>query len=328
MSLEKVDFEPLLRPSWKRLVIFPVQYHDLWELYKKQQTCLWIAEEICFKQDIIDFSTLSADEKNLILKVLAFFAAADGIVMQNVCENFVQEVQVPEARYFWVLQAYFEAVHAETYNLIIDTLVKDQDQKRLLFEAVHSDQTVKHKTEWAAKFAEDKTLSFAERLLAFACVELLFFSGSFAVLFWLKSRAKLPGVTFSNELIARDENLHVEFACLIYKHIVKKLPGGTILKLVLSAVEVEKLFWTDTFNHGNLPGMSNQLMHKHIEFTADYLLQMLGENKFFFTCCPFEFMETISMEGKSNFFEKRVGEYRKAFVNDETRSTFTTDAEF
>lgn len=321
--------EPLLKENKDRFVIFPIQHNDIWQFYKKHEASFWTAEEIDLSPDLVDWSTkLNDDERYFIKHVLAFFAASDGIVNENLAENFLHEVQYTEARFFYGFQIAIENIHSETYSLLIDTYIKDPIEKDKLFHAIDTMECVRKKADWALRWIDKG--SFAERLVAFAAVEGIFFSGSFCSIFWLKKRGLMPGLTFSNELISRDEGLHCDFACLLYtKHLLNKLPKKTIEKIITDAVEIEKEFVSDSLPV-NLIGMNAKLMQQYIEFVADRLLVELGNEKIYNATNPFDFMEMISLQGKTNFFEKRVGEYQKAGVmnQDKEGSKFSLDADF
>ncbi|MHB1278234.1 MAG: ribonucleoside-diphosphate reductase small subunit [Bacteroidia bacterium] len=322
--------EPILRENKDRFVIFPIQHSDIWEYYKKAQASFWTAEELDLHTDLDHWANkLNEDEKHFIKHVLAFFAASDGIVNENLAENFVAEVQYPEAKFFYGFQIAMENIHSETYSLLIDTYIKDPKEKDMLFHAIDTLDCVKKKADWALRWIENA--SFAERLVAFAAVEGIFFSGSFCSIFWLKNRGLMPGLSFSNELISRDEGLHCDFACHLYtKHLVNKLPVERVRQIIMDAVEIEKEFVTDALPV-RLIGMNADLMKQYIEFVADRLLMELGCKKEYGSINPFSFMEMISLQGKTNFFEKRVGEYQKAGVmntkNPESNK-FSLDADF
>ncbi|MBK9627285.1 MAG: ribonucleotide-diphosphate reductase subunit beta [Flavobacteriales bacterium] len=322
--------EPLLKENKDRFVIFPIQHNDIWQYYKQHEAAFWTAEEIDLHADLVDWNDkLNDDERYFIKHILAFFAASDGIVNENLAENFVHEVQYPEARFFYGFQIAMENIHSETYSLLIDTYIKDPVEKDHLLHAIETVDCVKKKAEWALRWISKG--NFAERLVAFAAVEGIFFSGSFCSIFWLKKRGLMPGLTFSNELISRDEGLHCDFACLLYnKHMVNKLSKKTVEKIIMDAVEIEKEFVTDALPV-NLIGMNAKLMQQYIEFVADRLLVELGNEKIYNATNPFDFMEMISLQGKTNFFEKRVGEYQKAGVlnkGDKNDAKFTLDADF
>ncbi|MEM6830036.1 MAG: ribonucleoside-diphosphate reductase small subunit [Bacteroidota bacterium] len=322
--------EPILKENKDRFVLFPIQHDDIWKFYKKAEASFWTAEEIDLSQDLKDWSqTMSDDEKHFIKHVLAFFAASDGIVNENLAENFVAEVQYTEAKFFYGFQIAMENIHSETYSLLIDTYVKDPKEKDYLFNAIETMDCVKKKADWALRWIDEG--SFAERLIAFAAVEGIFFSGSFCSIFWLKKRGLMPGLSFSNELISRDEGLHCDFACLLYNnHVVNKLSPETVREIIADAVNIEKEFVTDALPV-RLIGMNSDLMCQYIEFVADRLLMELGCEKIFNSTNPFDFMEMISLQGKTNFFEKRVGEYQKAGVlkeGEEEKAKFSLDEDF
>ena len=322
--------EPILKENPKRFVLFPIQHDDIWAEYKKQEASIWTAEEIDLSSDLVDWSDkLNDDERFFIKNVLAFFAASDGIVNENIAENFVQEVQYTEAKFFYGFQIMMENIHSETYSLLIDTYIQDTKEKDHLFNAIETLPFVKSKAEWAMRWIDNG--SFAERLIAFAAVEGIFFSGSFCSIFWLKKRGLMPGLTFSNELISRDEGMHCDFACLLYNnHLVNKLPKKTVEKIIVDAVNMEKEFVTEALPV-RLIGMNADLMQQYIEFVADRLLVELGNEKVYNATNPFDFMDMISLQGKTNFFEKRVGEYQKAGVmnhGSEDSKSFSIDADF
>lgn len=304
--------EPLLRENKGRFVLFPIEHQDVWNFYKKAEASFWTSEEIDLSQDLRDWDKLSKDDRHFISYVLAFFAASDGIVNENLVENFVAEVQYTEAKFFYGFQIAMENIHSETYSLLIDTYIKDPQERHKLFNAIETLECVKEKANWALRWIKDS--SFAERLIAFAAVEGIFFSGSFCAIFWLKKRGLMPGLTFSNELISRDEGLHCDFACLLYNnHLHHKLPVDTVTRIITDAVEIEKRFVTDALPV-RLIGMNADLMNQYIEFVADRLLGALKCPKVYNVKNPFDFMEMISLQGKTNFFEKRVAEYQKAGV--------------
>ena len=303
--------EPLLKENKDRFVLFPIKHDEIWEMYKKAEASFWTAEEIDLSSDLKDWEKLNDGERHFISHVLAFFAASDGIVNENLAVNFMREVQLPEARSFYGFQIMIENIHSETYSLLIDTYVKDPDERHKLFNAIETVPCVKKKAEWALKWIDSS--NFVERLIAFAAVEGIFFSGSFCSIFWLKKRGLMPGLSFSNELISRDEGLHCDFACLLYKMIQNKLPVERVYEIIENAVEIEKEFVTDALPV-DLIGMNSKLMCEYIEFVADRLLVALGYPKLYNKTNPFDFMELISLQGKTNFFEKRVGEYQKAGV--------------
>lgn len=320
--------EPILEENENRFVLFPIQHDDIWAFYKKAEASFWTAEEIDLAQDLIDWeSKLNDDERHFIKHVLAFFAASDGIVNENLAENFLSEVQYTEAKFFYGFQVAIENIHSETYSLLIDTYIKGKEEKNYLFNAIDTLDCVRKKADWALRWIDEG--SFAERLVAFAAVEGIFFSGSFCSIFWLKKRGLMPGLSFSNELISRDEGLHCDFACLLYNnHVVNKLTKEQVKKIILDAVEIEKEFILDALPV-KLIGMNSDLMSQYIEFVADRLLLELGNEKEFNVSNPFDFMEMISIQGKTNFFEKRVGEYQKAGVlNNDANQTFSLDEDF
>lgn len=321
--------EPILKENPNRFVIFPIQHHDLWDWYKKMEASFWTAEEIDLHQDITDWKTkLSDDERYFIKHILAFFAASDGIVNNNIGENFVNEVQYPEAMFVYAFQMMIENIHSETYSLLIDTYVKDEAEKHKLFHALEEFPAIKKKADWALNWVESD--SFAERLIAFAAVEGVFFSGAFCSIFWLKKRGLMPGLTFSNELISRDEGMHTEFAVHLHNnHLINKVPEKRIKEIILGALEVEKIFITESLPV-SLIGMNANLMTQYLEFVTDRLLSELGCSKEFNTPNPFDFMDMISLQGKTNFFEKRVSEYQKAGVmnKDKESEKISFDADF
>jgi ribonucleoside-diphosphate reductase beta chain len=319
--------EYLLQENKQRFVLFPIKHKEVWEMYKKAEASFWTAEEIDLSHDLPDWDKLNHNERHFISHVLAFFAASDGIVNENLAMRFSNEVQIPEARCFYGFQIAMENIHSETYSLLIDTYVKDPTEKDRLFRALETVPAVRKKADWALKWINSSE-SFAERLVAFAAVEGIFFSGSFCSIFWLKKRGLMPGLTFSNELISRDEGLHCDFACLLYSMIKNKLSQKRIYEIIGDAVAIEKEFVCDALPV-NLIGMNSDLMSQYIEFVADRLLVALGYPKMFNTKNPFDWMELISLQGKTNFFEKRVGEYQKAGVmTDKNDQIFTLEAEF
>ncbi|MGB1104409.1 MAG: ribonucleoside-diphosphate reductase small subunit [Crocinitomicaceae bacterium] len=320
--------EPILKENNERFVLFPIVHNDIWQFYKKSEASFWTAEEIDLSQDLVDWhEKLNDDEKHFIKHVLAFFAASDGIVNENLAENFLSEVQYTEAKFFYGFQIAIENIHSETYSLLIDTYIKDSKEKDYLFNAIETIPCVKRKADWALRWIDEG--SFAERLIAFAAVEGIFFSGSFCSIFWLKKRGLMPGLSFSNELISRDEGLHCDFACLLYNnHLVNQLPKETVTKIITDAVEIEKEFVTDAIPV-KLIGMNADLMQQYIEFVADRLLGELGCDKVYNSTNPFDFMDMISIQGKTNFFEKRVAEYQKAGVlNSGENQSFSLDEDF
>jgi ribonucleoside-diphosphate reductase beta chain len=312
--------EPILKENKDRFVIFPIKHHDLWEWYKKCEASFWTAEEIDLHQDLTDWSTkLNDDERYFVKHILAFFAASDGIVNENLAENFVNEVQYSEAKFFYGFQIMMENIHSETYSLLIDTYVKDDAEKDKLFNAIEVFPAIKKKADWALKWIESD--SFAERLIAFAAVEGIFFSGAFCSIFWLKKRGLMPGLTFSNELISRDEGVHCDFAVHLHNnHLVNKVPKERIKQIITNALDIEKEFITESLPV-SLIGMNAKLMTQYLEFVTDRLLVELQCEKIYNVTNPFDFMDMISLQGKTNFFEKRVSEYQKAGVlNNDTRS--------
>ena len=319
--------EPILKENKDRFVIFPIQHDDLWEWYKKQQACFWTAEEIDLHSDLNDWNNkLSDDERYFIKHILAFFAASDGIVNENLAENFVNEVQYSEAKFFYGFQIMMENIHSETYSLLIDTYIKDEEEKTKLFQAIDVFPAIQKKAKWALKWIESD--SFAERLIAFAAVEGIFFSGSFCSIFWLKKRGLLPGLTFSNELISRDEGMHCDFAVHLHNnHLVNKVPKERIKEIIISALDIEREFITESLPV-SLIGMNSKLMTQYLEFVTDRLLLEFGCDKEYNATNPFDFMEMISLEGKTNFFEKRVSEYQKAGVKSGGTGSISFDADF
>jgi ribonucleoside-diphosphate reductase beta chain len=320
--------EPILESNNSRFVLFPIQHDDIWSFYKKAEASFWTAEEIDLSPDLIDWENkLNDDERHFIKHVLAFFAASDGIVNENLAEHFLSEVQYTEAKFFYGFQVAMENIHSETYSLLIDTYIKDSAEKDHLFNAIDTLDCVRKKADWALRWIDKGT--YAERLVAFAAVEGIFFSGSFCSIFWLKKRGLMPGLSFSNELISRDEGLHCDFACLLYtRHLVNKLPKEQVRDIITNAVEIEKEFVADAIPV-KLIGMNSDLMCQYIEFVADRLLVELGNEKVYNTSNPFDFMEMISLQGKSNFFEKRVGEYQKAGVlAGKENQTFSLNEDF
>ncbi len=321
--------EPILKENKDRFVIFPIKHQDIWEWYKKQEACIWTAEEIDLHTDLNDWNNkLNADEKYFIKHILAFFAASDGIVNENLAENFVSEVQYPEAKFFYGFQLMMENIHSETYSLLIDTYVKDEAEKDELFHAIDNFPAIKEKADWALKWIESD--SFAERLIAFAAVEGIFFSGSFCSIFWLKKRGLMPGLTFSNELISRDEGMHCDFAVHLHNHhLVNKVPKARITEIITNALDIERKFITESLP-ASLIGMNATLMTQYLEFVTDRLLVELGCDRVYNSSNPFDFMDMISLQGKTNFFEKRVAEYQKAGVmnSDSEASKISFDADF
>lgn len=309
--MSKQVIEQLLAEDPNRYVMFPIQDQSIWSMYKKQVDCFWRAEEVDLSKDLISWATLNKDEQYFIKMIIAFFAASDGIVVENLGMRFMSEVQLSEARAFYGFQIAMENIHSEMYSLLIDTYIKENDEKQKLFNALNNFPCIKKKADWAIKWINDKRSSFATRLLAFACVEGIFFSGAFCSIYWLKKRGKMPGLTFSNELISRDEALHTEFAILLYKKLTKKLPKKKVIEIIKEAVEIEKEFICESLPC-RLVSMNSKLMSQYIEFVADRLIVQIGHEKIYNASNPFDFMEMISIEGKTNFFEKRVGEYALA----------------
>ncbi|KAK5132010.1 Ribonucleotide-diphosphate reductase (RNR), small subunit [Meristemomyces frigidus] len=306
--------EPILRENAQRFVLFPIKYHEIWQMYKKAEASFWTAEEIDLSKDLHDWNKrLNDDERFFISHVLAFFAASDGIVNENLVERFSGEVQIPEARCFYGFQIMMENIHSETYSLLIDTYISEPRQRTYLFNAIDNIPCIRRKADWALRWISDKDSTFACRLIAFAAVEGIFFSGSFASIFWLKKRGLMPGLTFSNELISRDEGMHTDFACLLFSHLQHKPSKTLVLSIIAEAVTIEQEFLSDALPCALL-GMNSTLMCQYIEFVADRLLLALGNPKHYNSTNPFDFMENISLAGKTNFFEKRVGDYAKAGI--------------
>ena len=320
--------ELLLTPQPNRFVLFPIQHNDIWKMYKKQMALFWTTEEIDFEKDLTDWKKLKEEEQYFIKNVLAFFAGSDGIVLENLAENFMNEIEIPEVRCFYGFQIAMENIHSETYSLMIDTYIKENQEKHKLLNAITEIPCVKKKADWALKWLNDKESTFAIRLVAFAIIEGVFFSGSFCAIYWLKKRGLMPGLTFSNELISRDEGLHTDFAVLLYSKVVEKVNVETIGEIMKEAVSIEKEFITESLPC-NLIGMNSILMEQYIEFVADRLLRQLGYEKIWNTQNPFDFMEMISMTGKTNFFEKRVSEYSKSGVGvDKEKMKFNLEDDF
>jgi len=321
--------EPLLDENEDRFCMFPIKYQSIWEFYKKAQASFWTAEEVDLGDDLRHWDKLTPDERHFITYVLAFFSQSDGIVNENLATRFMREVQLPEARAFYGFQVAIENIHNEMYSLLLETYIKDSKEKDMLFHAIEYVPCVKKKAQWAMKWISGSEV-FAERLIAFAAVEGIFFSGSFCSIFWLKKRGLMPGLTFSNELISRDEGLHTDFACHLYSMIRHKLPQERIEEIVSEAVSIEKEFITDSLPV-ELIGMNAKLMSQYIEFVADRLLVALGNDKVYNAANPFDWMELISLQGKTNFFEKRVGDYQKSGVMAGLTSkvhTFNLEADF
>ncbi len=320
--------EPMLKENPGRFVLFPIQYPEIWEMRKKALACFWTADEIDLEQDVSDWEhKLNDDERHFIKHVLAFFAASDGIVNENLCINMYEEIQIPEARSFYSAQIQIEDIHSETYSLLIDTYIKDAKEKQGLLNAIETLDCVKKKAKWAMDWI-DNAPSFAHRLISFAAVEGIFFSGSFCSIYWLKKRGLMPGLTFSNELISRDEGMHCDFACLLYSMLENPLPKKLVEEIIVEAVAFEKEFVSDALPV-SLIGMNAEMMTQYIEFVADRLLNSLGNEKYFNTANPFAWMDLISLQGKTNFFEKRVGDYQKSGVmSDRDKQIFSLDEDF
>lgn len=321
--------EPILQENKNRFVIFPIKHHDIWEWYKKMEASFWTAEEIDLHQDLTDWNNKLSDEERYFIKhILAFFAASDGIVNENLAENFVNEVQYAEAKFFYGFQIMMENIHSETYSLLIDTYVKDEAEKAELFNALEVFPAIKKKADWALKWIESD--SFAERLIAFAAVEGIFFSGAFCSIYWLKKRGLMPGLTFSNELISRDEGVHCDFAVHLHNHhLINKVPKERIKEIIVDALDIEREFVTESLPV-SLIGMNAALMTQYLEFVADRLLVELGCERIYGSANPFDFMDMISLQGKTNFFEKRVAEYQKSGVmnTDSDAQKISFDADF
>jgi ribonucleoside-diphosphate reductase subunit M2 len=306
--MSKTQIEPLLSPDDNRFVMFPIKYDDIWQMYKKQVDCFWRAEEIDLTKDLTHWESLNDDEKHFVSMILAFFAASDGIVLENLALRFMKDVQISEARAFYGFQIAMENIHSQTYSLLIETYIKDSIQKDKLFHAIDYVPCIKKKSDWAQKWIGDNRSSFATRLIAFACIEGIFFSGAFCSIFWLKKRGLMPGLTFSNELISRDEALHCEFAILLYSKLLKKVDKHRVHEIIKEAVEIE----TEFICHAlpcRLIGMNAEMMTQYIQFVADRLSVQLGYKKIYGIHNPFSWMEMISLEGKTNFFERKLGDY-------------------
>jgi ribonucleotide reductase beta subunit family protein with ferritin-like domain len=324
--MSKSNQEPLLLEDQNRFVMFPIQDQSIWDMYKKQVDCFWRAEEVDLSRDYTDWKTLNDDEKHFISMILAFFAASDGIVLENLGSRFMSEIQLSEARAFYGFQIAMENIHSQMYSLLIETYIQNKNEKMKLFHALDNFPCIKKKADWAIKWIHDNRSSFATRLIAFACVEGIFFSGAFCSIYWLKKRGLMPGLTFSNELISRDEALHTEFAILLYKKLIRKVQKNKVYDIVKEAVEIEKEFITEALPC-RLIGMNSVLMSQYIEFVADRLLLQLGYDKIYNSTNPFNFMELISVESKTNFFEKRVSEYALADKTKE-EDIFNLECEF
>jgi ribonucleoside-diphosphate reductase subunit M2 len=323
--MSKTQIEPLLIPDDNRFVMFPIKYPDIWDMYKKQVDCFWRAEEIDLTKDFSQWETLTADERYFVSMILAFFAASDGIVLENLASRFMNEIQVSEARAFYGFQIAMENIHSHTYSLLIETYIKDKVEKNRLFNAIEHFPCIKKKSDWAQKWIHDNRSSFATRLVAFACVEGIFFSGAFCSIFWLKKRGLMPGLTFSNELISRDEALHCEFAVLLYSKMVKKLDKSRIHEIIKEAVEIETEFICDALPC-RLIGMNSELMTQYIQFVADRLCLQLGYKKIYNVSNSFAYMDLISLQSKTNFFEKKVDAY--ALANKDTTDAFEMSEDF
>lgn len=318
--------EPLLCENLNRFVLFPIKYNDIWEMYKKSLASFWTVSEVDLSKDLDDWNKLKPDEQHFISYVLAFFASSDGIVNENLISKFSIEVQNSEARCFYGFQIAMENIHSEMYSVLLDTYIKDKKHLNFLFNSMENIPCIRKKAEWSLKWINDSN-PFSERIVAFAAVEGIFFSGSFASIFWLKQRGLMPGLTFSNELISRDEGLHCDFACLLFKHLINKPSDSRILEIISDAVDIEKEFVSDAIRV-DLLGINCKLMSQYIEFVADRLLFELIGKKHYNTKNPFSFMNLISLEGKTNFFEKKVGEYQKFGVMSKLDNVFTLDADF
>ena len=324
--MSKTLNEPLLTPDVNRFVMFPIKDQDIWKMYKKQVDCFWRAEEIDLSKDLTHWDALNSDEKHFVSMILAFFAASDGIVTENLALRFMGDVQLAEARSFYGFQIAMENQHSETYSLLIDSYIKNDEEKTKLFQAINYYPCIKKKADWAQKWINDNRSSFATRLVAFACVEGIFFSGAFCSIFWLKKRGLMPGLTFSNELISRDEALHCEFAVLLYSKLSKKIDKNRINEIIKEAVEIETEFICEALPC-RLIGMNSQLMTQYIQFVADRLIVQLGYKKIYNVNNPFDFMELISLESKANFFERRVDSYALANKT-KSEEIFNFDSDF
>ena len=323
--MSKTQTEPLLAHDDKRFVMFPIKYEDVWEMYKKQVDCFWRPEEIDLTKDLDNWHSLNDDERFFISMILAFFAASDGIVLENLASRFMNDVQVAEARAFYGFQIAMENIHSETYSLLIETYIRDKEEKHKLFNAIEHFPCIKKKSDWAQKWIHDNRSSFATRLVAFACVEGIFFSGAFCSIYWLKKRGLMPGLTFSNELISRDEALHCEFAILLYSKLVKKLDKARIHEIIKEAVDIETEFICEALPC-RLIGMNSEMMTQYIQFVADRLCVQLGYKKIYNVANPFAFMEMISLERKTNFFEHTVSEY--SLANKQNDNAFDLNEDF
>jgi ribonucleotide reductase beta subunit family protein with ferritin-like domain len=324
--MSKNNLEPILTPDHNRFVMFPIQHEDIWQMYKKQVDCFWRAEEIDLTKDVDDWKTLNDQERHFISMILAFFAASDGIVLENLAVRFMGDIQISEARAFYGFQIAMENIHSHTYSLLIETYIKNQEEKQRLFSAIDNYPCIKKKADWAQKWINDNRSSFATRLVAFACIEGIFFSGAFCSIFWMKKRGLMPGLTFSNELISRDEALHTEFAILLYSKLQKKINKSRIHDIIKEAVDIETEFICDALPC-RLIGMNSTLMTQYIQFVADRLCLQLGYDKIYHVANPFDFMELISLESKTNFFENRVSHYSLA-NKEKTIDVFEFSADF
>jgi len=317
--MTKTTNEPILTPDDKRFVMFPIQHNDIWEMYKKQVDCFWRPEEIDLSKDLVDWQKLDDNEKYFISMILAFFAASDGIVLENLALRFINDVQISEARAFYGFQVAMENIHSHTYSLLIDTYIKNDDEKTKLFNAIENFECIKKKADWAKKWINDNRSSFDTRLVAFACVEGIFFSGAFCSIYWLKKRGLMPGLTFSNELISRDEALHCEFAVLLHNKLERKIDKSRVREIIKEAVDIEIEFICDALPC-KLVGMNSELMSQYIQFVADRLIVQLGYKKIYNVENCFPWMELISLQGKTNFFEKRVSDYALATKTGKTEA--------
>ncbi len=324
--MSKIRKEPLLTENPDRYVMFPIAHDDVWQMYKKMMDCFWRAEEIDLSKDLKHWNTLKDEEKYFVKMILAFFAASDGIVLENLGQRFLTEVQIPEARATYGFQLMMENIHSEVYSLLIDTYIKNKDEKIKLFKAIDNFPCIKKKADWAIKWINDNRSNFATRLIAFACVEGIFFSGAFCSIYWLKKRGLMPGLTFSNELISRDEGMHTDFAVLLFKKLLKKPKKSKVAEIIKDAVEIEKEFITQALPC-KLIGMNSDLMKQYIEFVADRLMLQLGFDKIYNKSNPFDFMEMISLDGKTNFFERRVGDYSLS-SGEKSNDVFKMDSAF
>ena len=318
--------EILLKKNKNRFVLFPIKYNDIYEEYKKAESTFWTTNEIDLSKDINDWNKLNNNEKYFIKNIIGFFAGSDGIIIENLAVRFLNEIEIPEARSFYSYQIFNENIHSETYSLLIDTYIKDNEEKNKIFNSIENIPCIAKKASWAYKWIQNNEVNFATRLIAFAIVEGIFFSGSFCAIYWLKKRGLMPGLTFSNELISKDEGMHCHFACLLYSYIKNKLKKEIVYEIFKEAVEIEKEFITESIPC-NMIGMNSIMMKQYIEFVSDRLLVQLGYSKIWNTENPFDFMELISLRPKSNFFELRVGEYAKSTIS-ENSDTFTLDNNF